>query len=442
MNTKLKEVSIFPDGRVDVNNAAAYVGLSVKTLAMKRSKGVGPKFIKRGRVFYWSTTAAGSPQTPRSAPGIDSTGSGRRPPTHPRSLGQRQVPRACRPRRALAPVQPGYQADSPGLLQHHPGELPASLDLHEGGSPRGGGVEVLHFYELCSKLLGDQVPYEKETPEYYDYIVKAAGELVATSDLRYDAILVDEGQDYSDEMYLILMGLLNPLTNHLVIAIDESQTIYGVRQTWKQVGIKAGGRVKSLRWVYRNTEEIASFANRFMGSKETSEGEPLPQLELPGTHFRDHGPHPELVQVVSLEHESSLVADRIAALVQEGIPASEIAVLYTTSQAPVCALPLPKLIERDLAARGVLSRWASEDYRAKRSYDITSDSVTVSTIHSVKGMDFAFVFLVGIDCLTPGRWTAEQLKNLVYVGITRARHGLMIPYATENDLVRDLKVAL
>jgi Helix-turn-helix domain len=43
----------FPDGRLDSRNASAYVGLSEKTLAMMRCKGKGPKFIKRGRVFYY-----------------------------------------------------------------------------------------------------------------------------------------------------------------------------------------------------------------------------------------------------------------------------------------------------------------------------------------------------------------------------------------------------
>jgi ATP-dependent exoDNAse (exonuclease V) beta subunit len=31
------------------------------------------------------------------------------------------------------------------------------------------------------------------------------------------------------------------------------------------------------------------------------------------------------------------------------------------------------------------------------------------------------------------RWTAEQLKNLVYVGMTRARYRLIIPYFIENE---------
>jgi len=51
--TKNIEVVIFPDGRMDAANAAEYLGLSQKTLAMRRCQGTGPKFIKRGRIFYF-----------------------------------------------------------------------------------------------------------------------------------------------------------------------------------------------------------------------------------------------------------------------------------------------------------------------------------------------------------------------------------------------------
>jgi hypothetical protein len=50
---KQVEVLILPDGRVDTKNAAAFLGLSEKTLAMKRSSGTGPKYLKRGRIFYF-----------------------------------------------------------------------------------------------------------------------------------------------------------------------------------------------------------------------------------------------------------------------------------------------------------------------------------------------------------------------------------------------------
>ena len=49
----VKEVTAYPDGRLDVKNASAYTGLSEKTLAMMRCEGTGPKYTKRGRVFYY-----------------------------------------------------------------------------------------------------------------------------------------------------------------------------------------------------------------------------------------------------------------------------------------------------------------------------------------------------------------------------------------------------
>jgi hypothetical protein len=47
------DIAVFPDGRLDAKNAALYLGLKEKTLAMMRGNGTGPKFIKRGRIFYF-----------------------------------------------------------------------------------------------------------------------------------------------------------------------------------------------------------------------------------------------------------------------------------------------------------------------------------------------------------------------------------------------------
>lgn len=46
-------IRFYPDGRLDCASAAAYLGLNEKTLANYRCKGIGPKFVKRGRVFYF-----------------------------------------------------------------------------------------------------------------------------------------------------------------------------------------------------------------------------------------------------------------------------------------------------------------------------------------------------------------------------------------------------
>jgi hypothetical protein len=48
-----RNAQIYPDGRMCAKVASAYLGLSVKTLAMKRCNGTGPRYIKRGRIFYY-----------------------------------------------------------------------------------------------------------------------------------------------------------------------------------------------------------------------------------------------------------------------------------------------------------------------------------------------------------------------------------------------------
>jgi hypothetical protein len=48
-------VVTYPDGRMDVENTSKYTGLKPKTLAMMRCNGTGPKFVKRGYVFYFQS---------------------------------------------------------------------------------------------------------------------------------------------------------------------------------------------------------------------------------------------------------------------------------------------------------------------------------------------------------------------------------------------------
>ena len=51
--TDSPKIVLLPDGRMDTRNAALYLGLSEKTLAMWRCQGSGPAYIKPGRVFYY-----------------------------------------------------------------------------------------------------------------------------------------------------------------------------------------------------------------------------------------------------------------------------------------------------------------------------------------------------------------------------------------------------
>lgn len=302
-----------------------------------------------------------------------------------------------------------------------------------------GGVQVKQFFELCGEIIGETIEQENQDSDYYELVAQEASEKVKMSELKFDAILVDEGQDFSDTMFNVLTGLLNPDTDNLTIALDENQNLYQKRLSWKDLGVRARGRVHRIDYVYRNTIEISRFADRFIDLAQKEGDDDTRQMSLFPDFFDFHGPKPVIKQLLDLDAVVAYTVDEIGRVaVEEGCPYSEIAVLYAMQRLDPADSALPDRLEDELAAMGILSKWASKNYQSKRAYDITTNSVTISTLHSAKGMDFSCVFLLGLDFLEPKGWTEDQINRLVYVGLTRARYRLFIPYIHKNPIISRL----
>src|SRR4029079_4193525 len=65
-----------------------------------------------------------------------------------------------------------------------------------------------------------------------------------------------------------------------------------------------------------------------------------------------------------------------------------------------------------------------------------SDASTLLTLHAAKGLEFPYVFIVGLEeGFSPHsrsvdtREKLEEERRLLYVGVTRAMHGLFLSYA-------------
>jgi superfamily I DNA/RNA helicase len=118
------------------------------------------------------------------------------------------------------------------------------------------------------------------------------------------------------------------------------------------------------------------------------------------------------------------------------VPFSEIALIYASNYYYEPALPdLPNAFIDAFQSKGIFFNWVSEDVRAKKAYDITTNSVTLSSIHSIKGLDYYCVFLVGLGLMEEKRWTEEQIERLTYVAVTRARNQLYMPYIETTPLI-------
>lgn len=294
------------------------------------------------------------------------------------------------------------------------------LLARKGVSLGPDGVEVLSFYSLCERILGEPLAHSREQGDYYSLVVQEAlDRLNGSHPLKgyWDAIMVDEGQDFSPEMAQVMLRLLPPLGS-MTIAQDANQCLYRQDGGWEHLNIE-GLRVHRLTRQYRNTKAIARYAARLLDT-------PLPPEYLAGAT----GTEPTWLHSPDARRQVEDVANAVAALVRGGVPMSEIAVLYAHSKSGDVE-NLPQCLLEAIEARGALCVWAARDTTSKRTFDITTDSVTISTIHSAKGLDFAHVFLLGLDGLNPNY---PQHQRLAYVGMTRARERLVLSVCGSGGL--------
>lgn len=275
-------------------------------------------------------------------------------------------------------------------------------------------VEVVPFYDLCGRIITEKIPHSDEKADYYQLVVDEARAVMADPARgaawrgHYDAIMVDEGQDFTATMVEVLHGLLHPQHGILTVAQDEHQALYTEGGMWQQCVPDL--REYNLQICYRNSIQISRFAAQRLGL-------PCDEARLAGPL----GPEPQIHHFTDMHQLCAHVAEKVTKLVCEGCPMAEIAVLYASRKLGACA-NVPEQLRDILEQRGFMVNWAAEDARAKRHYDVTTDSVTLSTIHSVKGMDYAHVFLVGLPETNSDK--AGYAEKLAYVGMTRARLGL------------------
>lgn len=315
--------------------------------------------------------------------------------------------------------------------------------LHEKGLGTGEkGIHVHHFFQLCSLILGESLHYENEEPEYYAFVVE---ETLSRLQERkqalepFDAIFIDEGQDFSGDMLRALLLLLKK-DGDLVVALDPYQDLYRRRSSWSALGIKAAGRVHHLKNVYRNTREIYEFSQRFLGAEKNSSRQLALDLTL-------HGEAPLLRAFDRAEEvEEFILADLSDALGTGEYQRSEIAVIYddkvySGERFAYDNRAVPMRLLRRMDEAGIPAAWVSQDVRSKEMFDVTTDRVSLISIHSSKGLDFDLVYLVGMDRIHVTDKTWPNIRMLIYVAMTRAKYRLVIPYVEETELIKRMKSA-
>jgi superfamily I DNA and RNA helicase len=263
---------------------------------------------------------------------------------------------------------------------------------------RSSNVQVLSFHQLCEnrsaqvrrehgrELLAEAAAAYPGADRFEVQMPFALALSNEVLEQKYDAIVVDEAQDFIDEYWFAIEELLkDQKEGALYIFNDPNQALYR-----RHANLPINDDPYYLTANCRNTSYIHRAAYRYFRGEQTDP----PDIE--GT---------EIIQAAgrSIEEQATQIARETSRLIkQEGVRPSQIAVLV---------LGRPKNQFYDALARHSLGRatgWSIEVHN--------SDRVLMDTVKRFKGLEAAIVFL----WLPPVPSDLDDCEAL-YVGLSRAK---------------------
>jgi len=228
---------------------------------------------------------------------------------------------------------------------------------------------------------------------------------------RYDVIVIDECQDFSE----MEMSVLRKMSNKIIAVGDLDQSVY---QNSPSSFFKTLPS-KYLSTIYRFGKNVARIAQPFSKSGEKLED------HVCITNDTD-------VFRVKANNNSDAFA-KIARIIQSK--------QSTNMTVAILALTNPKLkeLEIGLKAHGINSFYAQAN-KEFRNYDFDSHKPILITPFSAKGMEFEVVILYGFDETLEWGPIGIAKKELLYVSLTRTNNELyLIDQPTTHRLLKDLK---
>ncbi|NMC17378.1 MAG: UvrD-helicase domain-containing protein [Chloroflexi bacterium] len=225
----------------------------------------------------------------------------------------------------------------------------------------------------------------------------------ADSPELFDAILVDEAQDWAPIWFKVINRLLNAKNGLLFLADDPSQSIYR-NFSWREKSVEVVGRTRWLKVPYRNTYEIYQAAYEMISDNDEiqnslkEEGEWI-RPEVNPVEMR-HGKRPLVQRLANIREEIYRVKNIIDSLKTDGIREDQIA---------------------------VLTRYRREAKDLERFLQDTS--VVINPIHGFKGLEMEAVILPHINLMFQDAEEETSERRLIYMAMSRAREQLYLTYS-------------
>lgn len=282
------------------------------------------------------------------------------------------------------------------------------------------GSDCYNYHAFLNRFLeaqGERPDFTTglgQSPELWRKVQERVIELSVPPEWRYDALIVDEGQDFQLEWYEILQLFLTDGATVLWLE-DPEQNLYG-RSSAELPGFVTYRDARN----FRTPQTIARFIERALPGVTVDARNPTPGLGVEVFEFAGNGVSAEMSAA-----QIAAVAHRITELVRIGFRHEDIAIVSCVGR--------ERSAFRDLDRIGALPlrRWTGQ-YTADGLPIHTEGKVSWDTIYRFKGQQAPAVILVDVpDAPSSADDVAaeERFRRLLYCGMTRATVKLEIVVA-------------
>lgn len=316
----------------------------------------------------------------------------------------------------------------------------------------------LHHHGFCGYYrIGDiRDPAERASRYLRDLDAATGAQAQRLTDGLFYAVFVDEGQDFHENDYRILLKLTARTPAGLprmFVFYDDAQNLYGQpRPTWSDLGLEIRGRSVVMDESFRSTRQLIEPAfNVLLGThsadpqsvrtRSFADIQTLKDKNLVSWHdghicvqFAPREGDPvDFASYANERDEFEAVTKRCEQLIAiEGLLPQDILVLTFQRER---ARRLGRSITDRLG--DIAIRYAFEEAEKDRMA-IQPEQLTVSTVASAKGYDAPAVILAGGDDFPDD----IEGRASFYVGFTRAREWLYCTCAGKSPLMTELERAL
>jgi superfamily I DNA/RNA helicase/mRNA-degrading endonuclease YafQ of YafQ-DinJ toxin-antitoxin module len=254
----------------------------------------------------------------------------------------------------------------------------------------------------------------------------------------YEYVIIDEAQDLSVAQLRFLAALVGDQLNGLFFAGDLGQRIFQAPFSWSQLGVDVRGRASTLRINYRTSHQIRQQADLLLSTEVADVDGNTERRDDAQSVF--NGAFPIIRHFETEEQEWNAVAEWIKDRVGEGIPPEAIAIFVRSAAQ----------LDRGYNA---IEQADQSVCQLDDNLSTHQGSVTLSTMHLAKGLEFRAVAVMAVDDevipdpdrIESTRDRVELLevtnteRQLLYVACTRARDYLLVTSAVDaSEFIQDL----